>query len=64
VDKQQRARIRQAAAAVDRAEKDLAAARAAFRSTLAQLHEDGVPLVAIGRELGITRQRVAQIIRG
>lgn len=64
VDKQQAARIRQAAKKIERAEKDLATARAAFRATLEAIHGEGASLASIGEEIGVTRQRVAQIIRG
>ncbi len=56
-------RVRQAAENVERAEKDPAAARVAFWSTLKAVHEEGLSLAAIGKEHGVTRQRVAQLIK-
>lgn len=55
--------IREAADALERAESDLEHARADFWRAVKEAHEnDGVSLVAIGRELGVSRQRVRQII--
>ena len=56
-------RIRQIAAKADRAETNLVAARAELLAAVAAANKDGVSLAAIGRELGISRQRVAAIIR-
>jgi DNA-directed RNA polymerase sigma subunit (sigma70/sigma32) len=56
-------RIATAKASVDRAESALADARQAFRDVLAEAVESGVTLSALARELGITRQRVQQLLK-
>jgi predicted transcriptional regulator len=58
------AAIRDAARRVDAAEGDLRAARAAFRDAIIDARQAGVTLEKIGKELGVTRQRVAQILEG
>jgi hypothetical protein len=56
------AAIQTAAESVRMAETDLARRRADYRRAIADAHAAGVSLAAIGRELGITRQRVKRII--
>jgi DNA-directed RNA polymerase sigma subunit (sigma70/sigma32) len=56
--------VRAAAEAVRTAERDLASKRAAYRKAVADAHEAGVTLAALGTELGVTRQRVRRIIDG
>lgn len=58
------AKVRKAADRVRQAEEALARERAAFRATLAEVHENGVTLTRIGKELGVTRQRVYALLRG
>lgn len=56
--------ILRAAERVRDAEEALLARREEYRQAIALAHDDGVSLSAIGRELGVTRQRVKQIIDG
>ncbi len=44
-------------------EADLTAARREFRAALVAAHEGGHSYTAIGRALGVTRQRVAEMIQ-
>ena len=57
-------KLRDAAARAAKAEAGLAAARADLRAAITEAHTAGVSLARIGRELGISRQRVATIIKG
>ena len=54
--------VRRCLAKVERVESDLAEARMAFWRALRDAHEEGIPLATLGHELGVTRQRVAQMI--
>ena len=53
-----------AADRVRTAEERLRHARAELRATILSAHGDGTSFAAIGRALGVTRQRVAQIVHG
>lgn len=50
-------RVREADARLDQRREE-------YRQAIARAYEAGVPLAAIGRELGVTRQRVKRIIEG
>lgn len=54
--------IRHALEGIKNAEADLAARRAEYRRAIAAAHAGGLSLSAIGRELGVSRQRVKNII--
>jgi DNA-directed RNA polymerase specialized sigma24 family protein len=56
------ARISAAADELSSAEQALAAARSEYRKSITQAYASGVSMAAIGRALGITRQRVNAII--
>jgi len=56
-------RVRQTAAAVERAEQALHRARLVHADTLIAAHKAGHSLAQIGQVLGITRGRVHQVIR-
>ena len=56
------ARIRTAQRRVERLERELEDARRDYLKTIEQAHESGMTLAAIAVELGISRQRVAQLI--
>ncbi len=56
-------RIREAAADVERVLEELKAARSRFRDAVIDAHEHGVSYTKIGRELGVSRQRVAQVVK-
>jgi hypothetical protein len=60
---QHQRRILRARERVEKAESDLERARADFRQAIRDAHDASEPLVAIGRLLGITRQRVSQLMR-
>jgi DNA-directed RNA polymerase specialized sigma24 family protein len=54
--------VKAAAKRVSDAERALTQARAAFRQALRDAHESGMSQSAIARALGVTRQRVKQMI--
>jgi DNA-directed RNA polymerase sigma subunit (sigma70/sigma32) len=54
--------VRQAAAKVRRAEEAVVRARKELRSAIAAARENGESLAAIARTLGVTRQRVSQLL--
>ena len=54
--------VRGAFERVAEAERELQAARKARAAALAAAREGGVSLAAIGRELGLSRQRIAAMI--
>src|SRR4051794_199185 len=56
------ARVVRAAKARERAKDDLTEAQRNFARVVSEAHEAGESYTAIGRVLGVTRQRVAQII--
>jgi DNA-directed RNA polymerase specialized sigma24 family protein len=56
--------LRTAHAARQRAACALTDAQSALRSAVQDAHTAGMSLEAIGRELGITRQAVHQLLRG
>lgn len=56
-------RLLQARERIRAEEADLAAARREFRAALVAAHEGGHSYTAIGRALGVTRQRVAEMIQ-
>jgi hypothetical protein len=57
------ARIIQARSQLESAERDVDRARAAFYRAVASAYDDhGVSLSAIGRELGVSRQRVRALV--
>jgi hypothetical protein len=47
---------------VQQAEEGLTSARAELRMAIREASDAGISLSAIGRELGITRQRVKQLL--
>lgn len=53
-----------AASRVERAEAELEAARVELRSALVDAHGAGVTFATLGRAIGLSRQRVAQIVAG
>jgi hypothetical protein len=55
-------RLQKAARRVQQAEEGLASARAELRVAIREASDAGISLSAIGRELGITRQRVKQLL--
>lgn len=57
-------RVRQAAAKLRRAEEAVRVARGELRTAIVSAREDGESLAAIARTIGVTRQRVKQIIGG
>ncbi len=56
-------RVVHAAENVRRAEDRLRRARLQLHDEIVAAHDGGVTLAAISRALGVTRQRVAQIVR-
>jgi hypothetical protein len=54
--------VRQAAAKVRRAEQGVLKARKELRTAIATARESGESLAAIARTLGVTRQRVSQLL--
>lgn len=56
------ARVARAAAKADRAEQALRAARADLRAAIVAARDAGETLTAIARTVGVTRQRIKQII--
>jgi DNA invertase Pin-like site-specific DNA recombinase len=56
-------RIVRAAEAVRQSDAAVRAARAAFRAEIEAARKDGVTLSAIARALGISRQRVYQLLK-
>ncbi len=58
------AKVRQTKQRLDAAERDTRTAREAFRQAIADAQNAGVSLTAIGKELGVSRQRVYRIMRG
>jgi DNA-directed RNA polymerase sigma subunit (sigma70/sigma32) len=55
-------RVRRASAKVQRAEEGVRAARKELREAILAARENGESLAAIARELGVTRQRVSQLL--
>ena len=58
------ARVLQARRRVDRAIADAEQARAELRQAIRDAQEAGYSQEQIGAALGVTRQRIAQILRG
>ena len=58
------AKVVQARQKVDRALADADRARAEFRRAIEEARDAGYSLERIGQALGVTRQRVAQLLRG
>ncbi|MBD0347977.1 MAG: helix-turn-helix domain-containing protein [Thermoleophilia bacterium] len=58
------AAVVRAAERVRGAEQRLRDARAELRATIVAAHAHGTSFAAIARALGVTRQRVAQIVHG
>jgi hypothetical protein len=56
------ARVSRANAKVRRAEEALRVARAELRDTILAARESGESLAAIARAVGVTRQRIKQIV--
>jgi hypothetical protein len=56
--------VHAAAQRVTDAESDLSAARRDYWKALSNAHKGGVSLATLGRELGVTRQRIKRIIDG
>jgi DNA-directed RNA polymerase specialized sigma24 family protein len=56
------ARVARANAKVRRAEQALERAREEFRNAVVAAHEAGETLAAIARTVGVTRQRIKQIV--
>lgn len=57
------ARLERASAQLRKHEKGLAAARAELRDAISEARDQGETLAAIADVLGVTRQRVAQILK-
>jgi DNA-directed RNA polymerase sigma subunit (sigma70/sigma32) len=57
-------RVARAATKVRRTEEALRRAREDLRQAIVAAHDGGETLAAIARTLGVTRQRVKQIVRG
>jgi DNA-directed RNA polymerase sigma subunit (sigma70/sigma32) len=55
-------RVRRAAAKVDRAEESVRKARRELRAAIAAARTEGESLAAIARALGVSRQRVSQLL--
>ena len=55
-------RVRRASAKVHRAEESVKAARRELRAAILSARRDGESLAAIARALGVTRQRVSQLL--
>lgn len=55
-------RVRRASAKVHRAEESVRAARSELREAIVSARKDGESLAAIARVLGVTRQRVSQLL--
>jgi DNA-binding MarR family transcriptional regulator len=55
-------RVRRAAAKVHRAEESVRIARRELRAAIAAARNDGESMAAIARALGVTRQRVSQLL--
>jgi DNA-directed RNA polymerase sigma subunit (sigma70/sigma32) len=56
------AKIRQAATQVERLERELETARQGYLRAIQTAHDSGLSMAAIGAELGISRQRVRQLL--
>lgn len=54
--------VEAASAALHAAEADLEAARERFRKALTDAHKAGASLALLGRTVGLSRQRVAQLV--
>jgi DNA-directed RNA polymerase sigma subunit (sigma70/sigma32) len=59
-----RQRLEAAVRRVQQAEKELANSRSALRSAIIAAHRAGMSLTEIGVIVGVSRQRVKQIING
>jgi hypothetical protein len=57
-----RRRVVQARARVDALEGDLAKARRAYHAAIVAAHDEGVSMAELGRLVGVSRQRVAELI--
>jgi DNA-directed RNA polymerase sigma subunit (sigma70/sigma32) len=57
-----RRRLQTAVRRVSTAEEGLASARAELRAAMIGAHQEGLTLSEIGRIVGVTRQRVRQVI--
>jgi DNA-directed RNA polymerase sigma subunit (sigma70/sigma32) len=55
-------RVRRASAKVQRAEENVRAARSELRAAILAARKDGESLAAIARALGVSRQRVSQLL--
>jgi DNA-binding MarR family transcriptional regulator len=55
-------RVRRAAAKVQRAEQTVREARRELRAAIAAARNEGESMAAIARALGVTRQRVSQLL--
>jgi hypothetical protein len=55
-------RVRRAAAKVHRAEQTVREARRELRAAIAAARNEGESMAAIARALGVTRQRVSQLL--
>jgi hypothetical protein len=58
------AAVNRAAAELREAEDGIARARQEFRRAIAEAHEAGASYGLIGRQVGLSRQRVARIVQG
>jgi DNA-directed RNA polymerase specialized sigma24 family protein len=56
-------RVRKAAAKADAAEASRQEAREQLRQAVVEAHEGGHSYTAIGRVLGVSRQRVAELVQ-
>jgi DNA-directed RNA polymerase sigma subunit (sigma70/sigma32) len=55
-------RVRRASAKVQRAEEGVRAARRELRAAILSARNDGESLASIARTLGVSRQRVSQLL--
>jgi hypothetical protein len=55
-------RVRRASAKVQRAEENVRVARSELRAAILAARKDGESLAAIARALGVSRQRVSQLL--
>jgi DNA-directed RNA polymerase sigma subunit (sigma70/sigma32) len=55
-------RVRQQTKRVERLEEELEAAGRQYLQALRDAHESGMSLAAIGADLGVSRQRVRQLL--